>query len=183
MLEVNFNPFPAIVTDRLELRETTLADAGALFKMRSDTDVMNLIDKPVPESEEEMVQLVEKIRSMKEAGEGISWAISWKGDSAFIGTLSFHRIYKEHYRAEVGYMLSRAWFRQGVMNEALKAVIGYGFGPMGLHSIEAVIKPENIPSQELVLANGFVKEGHFRENHFWQGRFTDRVVYSLINPA
>jgi ribosomal-protein-alanine N-acetyltransferase len=69
------------------------------------------------------------------------------------------------------------------MTEAMDIVLDYGFNIMQLHSIEANVDPGNIASIKLLEKNGFVKEAHFKENLFFNGKFLDTVIYSLINPA
>ena len=53
---------------------------------------------------------------------------------------------------------------------------------MKLHSIEAIIDPENKASAVVLEKNSFVKEAHLKENEFYEGRFLDTVIYSLLNP-
>ena len=98
-----------------------------------------------------------------------------------IGSVSFHRIEKEHYRAEIGYMLHPQYWKKGIMNEALEKVIDYGFNELGLHSIEAHINPSNSASSNILLRNGFVKEAHFKENFYFNGSFRDTIIYSKLN--
>jgi ribosomal-protein-alanine N-acetyltransferase len=52
---------------------------------------------------------------------------------------------------------------------------------MKLHSIEAIIDPENHGSAKVLEKNGFVKEAHLKEYEFFEGRFLDTVIYSIIN--
>jgi ribosomal-protein-alanine N-acetyltransferase len=59
----------------------------------------------------------------------------------------------------------------------------YGFNTVGLHSIEANIAPENIASARLLEKAGFVREAYFRENLFFNGRFLDTVIYSILAPS
>jgi [ribosomal protein S5]-alanine N-acetyltransferase len=183
MLSVNFTPFPIITTPRLLLRKTTPEDVNELYYLRSSEVVMKDIDRPRPKSTEDILQLIEKIQNMIANNEGIEWAITLAGDHTFIGTISFHRLIKEHYRAEVGYLLHPAHHRKGIMSEALKAVVAYGFNNMGLHSIEAQVTPGNIASEKLLETHGFVKEGYFKENHFKNGKFIDTAIYSLLNKG
>jgi [ribosomal protein S5]-alanine N-acetyltransferase len=183
MLSVNFTPFPVLQTERLILRETSLRDVSVLFQMRSDPEVMQYIDRPIPKSEEEIVALVELIQRRAAENEGISWAISLRDDPTFIGTISFHRLIKENYRAEVGYMLHPAHQGKGIMNEALKAVVAYGFNALHFHSIEAIVTQGNAASVQLLERNGFVKEAHFREDHFCNGKFVDTLVFCQLNPG
>ena len=65
------------------------------------------------------------------------------------------------------------------MTEALPVAMGYGFDTLHLHSIEANVDPLNSQSVLLLERVGFVKEAHFRESDFYNGKFNDRAVYSL----
>ena len=51
---------------------------------------------------------------------------------------------------------------------------------MQLHSLEAKINPSNSASAMLLEKNNFIKEAHFKEDCFWEGEFSDTVVYSLL---
>ena len=87
---------------------------------------------------------------------------------------------KEHYRAEIGYLLSDAFQRRGIMQEAITAAINYGFNVMRLHSIEANVNPGNTASIMLLEKNKFMREAYFRENFYYNGKFMDSLVYSLL---
>jgi ribosomal-protein-alanine N-acetyltransferase len=183
MLQVNFEPFPVLTTDRLVLRQITAADANEIFEMRSDENVMKYICRPRPKDVDEVFPFIETIRGRIAANEGIGWAITLKDEDKVIGHISLHVIIKEHYRAEVGYMLSPAHQRKGITAEALKAVLDYGFNTLGLHSIMAIASPHNTASRTLLEKTGFTQEAHFKEDFFWKGKFLDSVVYSLLTPV
>ena len=151
MLEINFAPFPEIKTERLLLRCIKKSDAPELLFLRSDETVMQYIDREKTKSLEEAEAFVQKITDSLLANEGILWAISLQEDpEILIGTMGFWRLIKQHYRAEVGYMLHPAHWNKGITQEALQAVIHYGFNAMKLHSIEAHINPENTASGKLL---------------------------------
>jgi [ribosomal protein S5]-alanine N-acetyltransferase len=90
---------------------------------------------------------------------------------------------KEHYRAEIGYALHPEHQGIGLMQEALNAVLDYGFTVMNLHSVEANVNPNNAASINLLQRNGFMREGMFRENYFYNGKFLDSAIYSLLTPV
>jgi ribosomal-protein-alanine N-acetyltransferase len=180
MLDVNFEPFPALATERLELRQIVPADAAALYSLRSCPHVMAHVDRPHATSEEDAARLIEQMEQSRQRNCGIAWAITLRPDPTLIGTIGYWRIEKEHYRAEVGYMLAFKFQRRGIMREALGAVIEFGFGPLGLHSIEANVNPANLASIRLLERCGFVREAYFRENYYWNGQFLDSAIYSLI---
>lgn len=183
MLEPNFNPFPTLETDRLLLRRYTPEDAADVFSYRSNADAMKHIAKPLQTTLADAKQMLEKINNMVNTNEGIGWAITLKGQpKKVIGGCSFHVIQKEHYRAEIGYMLHPDYWRKGIVSEAVKALIAYGFQEMKLHSIEAHIDPTNTGSEKVLTSFGFVKEAYFKENYHYNGLFLDTAVFSLLKP-
>jgi [ribosomal protein S5]-alanine N-acetyltransferase len=104
-----------------------------------------------------------------------------KDNGENIGWCGFHTWYIQHYRAEIGYILTNDAERgNGYMKEALSEIVKYGFEKMNLHRIEAFIGPTNIPSLKLVDSLGFVKEGHLREHYFKDGKVEDSVLFSLL---
>ena len=78
-------------------------------------------------------------------------------------------------------MLLPEYQGKGIISEAINEVVNYGFEVMKLHSIEAIIDPENFASEKVLQKNGFVKEAHLKENEFYDGRFLDTVIYSILN--
>ncbi len=182
MLEINFDPFPVLETERLILRRITLDDANDYFALRSNVDAMKYICKPIQRSVDETIQQIYRVNEMVNMNDGIGWAVCLKEDSKMIGTASFHKIDKDHYRGEIGYMLHPAFWRQGIIGESVGALIKYGFNTLKFHSIEAHIDPNNIASEKVLLKYGFVKEAHFKENYFFDGKFLDTGVYSLLTP-
>ena len=183
MLELNFDPFPVLETDRLVLRRITLDDATNYFSMRSHEDAMKHICKPLQTSIEETKTLIYKVNEMINFNDGLGWAVCFKNESKMIGSVSFHRIEKEHYRAEIGYMLHPDYWKQGIISEAVEKLIDYGFNTLKFHSIEAHIDPANIGSEKVLQKFNFVKEAYFKENYFFNGKFLDTAVYCLLNPS
>jgi len=46
--------------------------------------------------------------------------------------------------------------------------------------MEAIIDPENIASEHVLIKKGFVKEAHIKENVYWDGKYLDTVIYSIL---
>lgn len=143
MLGFSFTPFPKLDTERLQLRQITGEDENDLFLLRSDERVMRFLDRPMARSNEDAAELIQKINQSLQTNDGITWGISLKNDPVLIGTIGYWRIIKEHYRAEIGYMLRPAYHGKGFMQEAMTAVLEYGFQTMQLHSVEANVNPKN----------------------------------------
>lgn len=183
MLDINFTPFPNLETAHLFLRRITEEDAHEIFALRSDKEVMKYIPRPSAKSIEDAQAHIAIIDEKIENNEGINWAITLKDNPKLIGIIGHYRIKPEHFRAEIGYMLLPEYQGQGIISEAIKEVVNFGFEVMKLHSIEAIIDPENYASEKVLQKNGFVKEAHFKENEYYEGRFLDTVIYSKLNQS
>lgn len=180
MLTVNFTPFPILYTDRLVLRQIDTNDANEIFAIRSDKEIMRYIDRPLAISIEDALQLIQKINNSLITEDGVSWAITLKDTTTLIGTIGFWRMEKEHYRAEIGYILHPAFQGKGIMSEAITAVLNYGFKAMKLHSVMANVNPDNGASIKLLERNNFTREGYFKESYFYNGKFLDSAIYTII---
>ena len=184
MLETNFTPFPHLTTNRLLLRRVTNDDAPAVLSMRSDERVMQYIDRPRAVTIDDAKAFIKRIEDALVTNEGITWGIELKDTPGLlIGTIGYWRIMKEHYRAEIGYMLHPDQWKKGIMKEALVTVIDAGFNIVKLHSIEANINPENIASANILRSTGFVKEAYFKESFFYEGTFKDAEIYSRLQDT
>ncbi len=183
MLTPEFLPFPELETNRLLLRRIVRDDIPALFKMRSDKKVMQYIDRPLAESLDDAALLIAKIDDALLLNDGITWGINLKEDPELIGTIGYWRIDKPNHRAEIGYLLKTQMQGKGLMQEAISTVIKYGFEQIRLHSIEANVNPLNDASKKILEKNGFVQEAYFRENYYYNGKFLDSNIYSLLNRA
>jgi ribosomal-protein-alanine N-acetyltransferase len=181
MLQLNFTPFPELATERLLLRKITMEDTPEIFFLRSDPAILQHLGKKPAATLKEAEEFIEQVTNNLVNNDGIIWAIVLKKDpSKTIGTICFWRLNKEHYRAEIGYALIPACWRKGIMKEAIMKVLEYGYTRMGLHSVEARISAGNIPSAAILESTGFIKEAHFKEDFFYNGKFEDTIVYSRL---
>ncbi len=181
MLTVNFSPFPQIETERLCLRAIRHSDVNEVFALRSDKEAMRFIAKPIMTNLSEAEAHIKMIHEGIEKTQHVNWAVKLKGKDKLIGILGFYRMTLADYRTEVGYMLLPDYHRKGIMSEALRAVVDYGFKEMKFHQIEAIIDPRNSASENILLKNKFVKEAHFKENHFFEGMFLDSAHYCILS--
>lgn len=180
MLEINFHPFQNLETKRLFLRRIDENDVAEVLALRGNPEIMKYIPRPLAKTEENALEHITMINEKIDTNIGINWGITIKGNPKIIGIIGHYRIQPENHRAEIGYMSLPEYNGKGYITEAIKAVVTYGFEQMNLHSIEAVIDPENIASERVLQKNGFVKEAHILENEYWEGKFWDTVIYSLL---
>lgn len=184
MPDPGFFPFPEIKTQRLLLRQVVLLDTPEILFLRSNDKVMQFIDREKAKTSEEAAAFIQHIIDLYEKNEAIMWAINLaENPQQLIGTIGFWHMQKEHFRAELGYTLHPDHWKKGIMKEAIISVNNYGFGPMQLHSIEARISPENTASAKVLEKTGFAREGYFKEDYYFQGKFKDTGVYSIVNKG
>ena len=183
MHTIRFDPFPVLSTDRLLLRSVSPGDVPEIFFLRSDAQVMKYLDRDPLRSPEETAAFIGRILAEEKGGDGITWGIALKGDPRLIGVVCVRNIRKEHHRGELGYMLHPGHQKKGIMQEALSPVLGYSFGTLKLHSLEANVNPHNAASIKLLERNGFVREAYFREDYYFNGKFLDSAIYSLLTPV
>ena len=181
MRTLDFNPFPVIETPRLLLRRPLPSDAADLLVMRSDPEVMQFIPRPLAKTEEDVLVLLRMLDEFTDRNERINWGIEWKESGRLIGMIGFVHIHPEHSRAEVGYSLTRAWHRKGIMREALSAVLEFGFREWELHSVLAIIDAENKPSGSLLVDAGFRQEAHFLEDFCHDCRYRNSIHYGMLH--
>lgn len=99
-----------------------------------------------------------------------------------IGTVTLSNITRGVFQAcHLGYNLDHAYQGQGLMREALDAVLLFAFDTLKLHRVQANYQPENERSAALLKRLGFQIEGHARDYLFLNGAWRDHVLTSLLN--
>jgi ribosomal-protein-alanine N-acetyltransferase len=175
-----FTTFPQLETRRLVLRAIALDDAEDMFENYSSSVVMRYWGSPPHQSLDDTRRMIRGINQSFRDQEGIRWGIMLKGADRLIGSCGHWRLIKQHFRSEIGYELSPAYWGQGIMPEAADAILWFGFARMRLHSVEAQIDVANLASRKVLEKVGFAQEGYLRENFFFDGRFTDTALFSLL---
>jgi ribosomal-protein-alanine N-acetyltransferase len=136
-------------------------------------------DKPITEPEE-LQWIIDWSRRMYGNGNGIRWAIQVRGSDRLIGTCGFHLHDRHNHHIEVGYDLAKAYWRQGIMSEALRPILRYGFERLSVHRIEANVTAGNLASVNTLLKAGFRQEGVWRDRAFLRGKYYDLLQFGLL---
>lgn len=179
-IDAAFKRFPSLTTNRLLLRQIQPEDAEALFATFSDEEAMQFYGHEPHRSLDETHRSIEQTQAHYARREAIRWGITLKGEDKVIGSCSFHHFDTGFSRAETGYELNRTFWRQGLMVEAMSAVLTYGFTELGLHRVEAIIDMANEPSKKLLLKLGFTYEGNLRQRYAFLDRFEDEHYFGLL---
>jgi [ribosomal protein S5]-alanine N-acetyltransferase len=181
MLTLQFSPFPVLITERLILRQFALRDVPEILRLRSSAKVAKYLLRPDLHNEEETIAYINKMNGFIERNESIIWGITRKEEDKVMGSICLWNFKSADFHGEVGYEMHEDYWGKGIMSEAMKVVVQYGFNTMKMHTIQALIAPENAGSINVVTKAGFVKEAHFKENIFHNGEFKDTAIYTLLN--
>ena len=154
---MNTNPFPTLKTERLLLRKIDESDSDVILYLRSDADINKYIERPEHRMTKTIAQAVdhiEKMNTLLENNQAIAWGITGNNTSKIIGTICLWNFSEDMKTAEVGYDLNPTFQKKGMMSEALKAVLQFGFTTLGFERIEAFTHFENEASKKLLAHNG-----------------------------
>jgi len=155
-MKLNFTPFPILVTERLILRQLDEADKGNIFLLRSDEKVNKYLERTGQKNITEANEFISKINEGISRNKWIYWAISLKENHELIGTICLWNFSNKNTTAEIGYELIPEFHGKGIMNEALRKIIDFGFEKINLRKIYAYTHKENAASIRLLNKNNFV---------------------------
>ena len=169
-----------LATPRLLLRPFCESDAEALYAIFCDAVVTRYWSRAAwTEFQQARDRIARDIANMASRGYP-RFALERREDAAMIGECCLVSISDQCRRAEVGYALARSAWRQGYMDEALRALLGLAFGPMNLNRIEADVDPRNRASERCLERLGFQREGTLRERWIVSGEVSDSALYGLL---
>jgi len=82
--------------------------------------------------------------------------------------------------ASVGYWMGQPHAGQGLMTDALRAILPFVFDELRLHRLEAACLPNNEPSKSVLAKVGFREEGLARQYLRINGHWADHLLFSLL---
>lgn len=159
-------PFPNLTTGRLFLRDLRAEDAEEIFRLRSDESVNQFIERQRAVNLADAVEYIQKIQALAENNEVITWAITMIGEAKLIGAILYWHIVEEKHQAELGYELLPEYQGKGLMTEALKKVIEFGFEELKYKTIVAEPNEKNVKSIKLLETLGFGLTGKTNGGYF-----------------
>jgi ribosomal-protein-alanine N-acetyltransferase len=124
------------------------------------------------------VAMARTMRREARQGLALPWVVMYDGE--FVGQLTVGSIMWGSARsAQVGYWIDEAVAGKGIIPTALAMAIDHCFFVVGLHRVEASIRPENIASRRVVEKLGFREEGLRRRYLHIDGAWRDHLCYAL----
>lgn len=158
-----------LYTSRLRLQPVRASDLEALEELWSDPAVMQFLPGNQPRSREEtQAELNFMLEHWASTGFG-AWTISFKDRDELIGYCYLQYLHLEPggvsaeslpdpNLVELAYGLARAYWGQGLVPEAARAALEFGFSEAGLEQIVAGIHTDNHASQRVLEKLGFQED-------------------------
>jgi ribosomal-protein-alanine N-acetyltransferase len=171
---------PQFETVRLLLRAFRPEDAEDVFAYAGDPDVTRFVRFETHISVAESRRYIEA--ALKTAAEHQlgPWAMQLKSSSRVIGACGFHHIALEDRRLEIGFVLARRAWHQGLAAEAVMPLLDYALRERQFNRVEAFCNVENSASEKVLLKCGFQFEGTVRQREFTKGVFCDLKQFGIL---
>ena len=162
-------PITEILSPRLRVRPIAATDLPDLFAVNGDPEVTRFLPYATWQTAADGEAWFARIQSLDAGGTSQQLVVQRRDDGRVIGGALLFRHDQDSARAELGYVLGRAHWGQGLMREAVHALCGHAFGAMGLRRLEAEVNPANTASTGLLRALGFTHEGSLRKRWVAKG--------------
>jgi len=171
-----------IETKRLILRKFTMDDAQNVFdNWANDALVTKYLQWKPHESIDVTKSILNDWVRSYERLDCYNWAIVCKDNMQVISSISLVDFSNLHKWCEIGYCLSRNYWNNGIMTEALKAVIDFCFTKIGFNRVQAFHHAENRASGRVMLKSGMKYEGRLRQYRAnTRGEFVDCDMYAIL---
>ena len=164
---------PLLKTKRLILRPIKLRDLSIVQKYSLEDEFFRFLDFHTKESVKEFVELA----VVSDWNDNARFVITLKSET--IGSVGLYINQKEKI-AEIGYSLSKKYWGQGIIPEAVRAVFRYGFMDMKLEKIFAQTDLLNLPSQSVMKKMNMQQEALLKKHIISQNTRRDVVYYSIL---
>lgn len=169
-------------TNRLILRRFEITDAQAMYRnWASDEEVTKYLTWPPHTSVEVSRAVLEDWIERYADDNYYNWAIVLKeygGEP--IGNIAVVELREDVSMAHIGYCLGRNRWHNGIMSEALKAVMDFLFDIADFNRIESRHDPRNPNSGKVMLKCGMKYEGTLRSSDRNNRGICDACYYALL---
>ena len=171
-----------IETDRLILRRYVIEGADAMYKnWASDSEVTKFLTWQPHSSVEVSRGIIENWLKEYSDEKYYQWAIVLKDNgNEPIGDISVVHMKEDISMVHIGYCLGRAWWRRGIMSEALKAVTDFMFDTVEVNRVESRHDPMNPNSGKVMQKCGMKYEGTLRSADRNNQGICDACYYALL---
>ena len=171
-----------IETERLILRRFEITDADAMYhNWANDSEVTKYLTWPPHDSTDVSREICKTWINEYDKENYYQWAIGLKErNGEAIGSISVVHSRDDIEMVHIGYCIGRAWWHQGIMTEALNAVIDFFFDEVKVNRIESRHDPNNPNSGKVMQKCGMKYEGTMRSADRNNQGICDTCLYGVL---
>ena len=175
------NQQPTLQTEQLVLRPFRAEDTPALSRLAGRREIADTtISIPHPYSEAQARHWVGGLAQSFAEGKSVIFGVESKRGGTLIGSVGLRGIETEHSEAELGFWVAVECWGQGYATDAARAILAFGFGPLGLNRIFAHHMVRNPASGRVLAKLGMKQEGLLRQRVRKWGVFEDVVLMAVL---
>lgn len=172
----------------VRLRSPLWRDYGAWAQLRRvSRDFLQPWEPTWPEDDLERAAFRRRLAAYGreiDAGSAFPFFIFRTADDALVGGVTLSNLRRGVAQmATIGYWIGEPYAGMGYMTAALKPLIEFAFGTLGLHRIEAACVPENDASHRLLVRSGFREEGLAQAYLKINGAWRDHILFGMVATA
>ena len=174
-----------LTTARCKLRPFRDDDVEDLWPTVSDPAFSKWMSWSAHVDRDETLAFIRAQRQGLASGTDLVWAIEHDGHAVgCIGLNGIRWVMRALRidRAELGYWLTPALAKQGLMTEAALAVLGFAFDTVGLHKITVGCIAENVASRRVIEKCGFRHVGRAEDDVWRDGQWWAHLRYEMTAP-
>lgn len=165
--------FPQLTTFRMVLRALQASDAPAVWELLRNPAAVQYYDIGIA-STEKAATYIRLLEYRFGKGESLMWGMAlWDDPAHLIGMVGLEQDLDHHSTARIRYVLHPNYWQQGLMREALVAIVQFSFARLQITRLTSLRHPENKKAEHLLNAFGF---SHFL-NRKVQWLMRDRYVH------
>jgi [ribosomal protein S5]-alanine N-acetyltransferase len=174
---------PVLRTERLVLRPFVEDDVESLWPYVSDPELARHMSWAAHTQRHETLDFVRSRIEAAAAGTDLTLAVVH--DDRAQGCIGLHGMAWEMRawrvdRAELGYWLAPPLWGRGLITEAARAVVDFGFATLGLHKITVGCLDGNQGSQRVIEKLGFRFVGRLVDDAWRDGAWWSHLRYELL---
>jgi len=148
----------------------------------SDEEVWRWVPRALPQTEEQMRELVRDALARQSAGEYACFAVVQRETGRAVGSTSFMNVPLFDHSIEIGYTwYARSVWRTAVNTESKLLLLSHAFEELGFDRVMLKADHLNLRSQNAIARLGAVREGTLRHQMIRRdGTWRDTVYFSIL---
>jgi ribosomal-protein-alanine N-acetyltransferase len=171
---------PVLVGRSVVLREMRMSDAPSLYALLTTEEVARFISPP-PSSVDGFEGFIQWAARQRTAGAYVCFAVTLAESDMAIGIFQVRSTEPGFGTAEWGFALGSDFWGKGVFQESAELVLGFTFGTIGVHRLEARAALRNGRGNAALRKIGARQEGILRKSFFRNGEYLDQALWTVLD--